>query len=84
MAAGDAAGDGGPLAVVVDAFAGIEGRAAVGELDDHRRSQIARRFQGSIDGIGAGAVDGRKGKAMLFRICKDLLYILAGDDPCRD
>ena len=64
--ADDGPGDGRPLVLIRKAFAGIERRAAVGELDDHRGIDDFSRFHHGIHAVGAHDVHRRHGKLVGF------------------
>jgi hypothetical protein len=77
--AGDRAERVGLLAVELQALAGDELRAAVGELDDDRRLGLRRRLQHGVDGVGADDVDGGQGEPVRLGDLEQLLQIGAGD-----
>ena len=65
----------GALTVIAEAFTGIEGGAAVGELDDERGIHFPGGFQRGVDRVRAGAVDRREGKTVRLGIGEDFLDI---------
>ena len=81
--AGNSAGNGCPLPAVAQALAGVEGCAAVRELNDHRGVHFAGRLQSRVDGVRAGAVDSRQRKPVRFCVGEHLLHIVADDDANR-
>ena len=66
LCSADSSCNGSLLRIIGQALSGDKSRTAVGELNDHRRIDIPRRFQHSVDGVAARAVHGRHGKSFFL------------------
>ena len=78
------AGDARTLVGIVEALAGKELRAAIGELDDRRRVEFLGGLHDCVDRAGVDDVDCRKGKLFFFGQTEDGLQLVARGDTCLD
>ena len=73
----NAARDAGLLLVVRHRLAGEELRAAVRELNHHRRVHGLGGFEHAVHGVGAGHVHGGQGVAVGFGVAEEGLHFVA-------
>jgi hypothetical protein len=64
----------------LETLAGVEGRPAVGELDDNGRVDLFGRLEYRVDRVGTDHIDSGQGEAIGLSHGKQVLHALAGYD----